>query len=189
MKASSWRVFPFFGGPQVGVPPRTPTNIFFIFLGKIWTPPNLNFMDLRRQNSTYEERTPPEGSNISIFTSCSKIMLPVRKSAHMEPGEPFWNSRSCRTCRNWITCRVCNICRTWWICRACRTYRSWRTHRNRKTCRTHRNSRKCMYNPQNPKNMQNMRTLRTFRTSKTCRTSRPCRTISNWRTIRCSKIC
>ena len=40
-------------------------------------------MDLRKQNSTFEERTPPEGSNIAIFTSCSKIMLPVRKSDHM----------------------------------------------------------------------------------------------------------
>ena len=43
-----------------------------------------NIWICEKQNSTYEERTPPEGSNISIFTSCSKIMLPVRKSAHMQ---------------------------------------------------------------------------------------------------------
>ena len=73
----------FLADPRLGYP-LGPLKIFFsIFFCKIWTPPNLNFMDLRRQNSTYEERTPPEGSNISIFTSCSKIMLPVRKSAHM----------------------------------------------------------------------------------------------------------
>ena len=51
-------------------------------------------MDLRKQNSTYEERTPPEGSNISIFTSCSKIMLPVRKSAHMQYA--LFNLCSCK---------------------------------------------------------------------------------------------
>ena len=50
--------------------------------------PNLNFIDRQRQNSTHEKRTPPEGSDISIFTSCSKIMLPVKKSAHM------WGLRS-----------------------------------------------------------------------------------------------
>ena len=47
VKASSWPVFPFLGGPQVGVPPKTPKNIFFNFFCKISTPPNLNFTDLR----------------------------------------------------------------------------------------------------------------------------------------------
>ena len=86
LKASSWRVFRFLGGPQVWVPPRTPKTIFSNFCCQIWTPPNLNFIDPRRQNSTYEKRNPPEESNISIFTSCSKIMLPVRKSAHICVG-------------------------------------------------------------------------------------------------------
>ena len=69
IKALSWGVFHLLGVPQVFVKPER------LQIGISWIP--------EKRNSTYEERTPPEGSNISIFTSSSKIMLPVRKSAHM----------------------------------------------------------------------------------------------------------
>jgi hypothetical protein len=63
---------------------RTPPkiNIFFWFLQKLLLK-RLNFPNLEGQNLTQKFRTPTEGSNISIFTSCSILVLVLADLAHM----------------------------------------------------------------------------------------------------------
>jgi hypothetical protein len=53
---------------------------------QIWLLICLNFQNLEGQNWNQSYRTTPEGSNISIFTSCSIFVLGLADLAHMNLG-------------------------------------------------------------------------------------------------------